>query len=132
MTEYIKKETNIDDNYQKSYALIFGQCTNHMHSRLEDHKYYHRIRGDHYVFLLVTSIKGLTFKFDGHNHPSHALRDAKRDFCCYYHTVQTKNPQYLETFKKKALVIDSYGRAIGADLVLTKEDIVGAENLTGA
>ena len=75
------------------------------------------------MFLLVESIKGITFKFYGHNHRSHALHDAKRDFYRYYHTVQTTNPQYLETFKKKVSGIESYGGYIGTDQVMAKDEL---------
>ena len=39
-----------------------------------------RMRVYYYMFLLVEAIKGLSFKFDVHNHPPHALHEAKRDF----------------------------------------------------
>ena len=64
------------------------------------------------MFLLVEVIKGLTFNFNGHKHPSHALHEDKSDFYCYCHMGQTKNPQYLDTFKNKVFVIESFGRAI--------------------
>ena len=54
-----------------------------MRSKLETHEDYHNMRGDYNVFFLVGAIKGLTFKFDGHKHPSHTLDDAKRYFYHY-------------------------------------------------
>ena len=53
------------------------------------------------MFFLVGDIKGLTFKFDGYKHPSHAFHDAERDFYRYYQMVQTTNLQYIEAFKNK-------------------------------
>ena len=73
------------------------------------------------MLLLVGTINGLTFKFDGHKHPSHALHNAKRDLYRYYYTGQTTNLQYLETFKNEVLVIDSYGGSIGTDPGMTNE-----------
>ena len=35
MTEYVKQEKKLDDNCQKSYALIFGHCIDNIHSKLE-------------------------------------------------------------------------------------------------
>ena len=32
MTECVKKEINIDENYQRACAIFFGQCTEHMRS----------------------------------------------------------------------------------------------------
>ena len=80
MTQYIKRESNLDKNCQKAYALIFVQCTEHMRSKLKAREYYHIVRGDYEVFLLVGSIKGLTFKLYFHKHPLHSLRVDKRDF----------------------------------------------------
>ena len=70
----------------------------------------------------------MTFKFHIHKHPPHALHDAKWDFCHYYQTGQTTNPQYLEDFNNKALVIESYGVSIGTDPGMAKEDLAGALN----
>ena len=35
MMDYVKRETNIYENCNKSYMPIFGQCTNNMCSKLE-------------------------------------------------------------------------------------------------
>ena len=45
MMDYVERETKLDNNCQKSYALIFGQCTKHMRSKIEANKDYHRMRG---------------------------------------------------------------------------------------
>ena len=75
--------------------------------------------------LLVVSIKGVDFKFNRHKHPQHALHNSKRGFYRYHQTGQTKNPQYLETFNNKFSVIDSYGGAIGNELVMSKHELAG-------
>ena len=38
MMYYIKRETNLDENFQKSYTFNFGQFTKHMLSKLEVHE----------------------------------------------------------------------------------------------
>ena len=103
-----------------------------MRSKLEACEYYQSMRGYYDVFLLISATKGMDLKFDGNKHLSHALHDTKQDFYCYYQTGQTKNIQYLDTFNKNLLVMDSYGRYIGTDLVLTKEELAGADNPSGA
>ena len=123
MTEYVKRETKLDKNFQKAYALIFGQCTDHMHSKLEASEDYQTTRGNYDVLLLIAATKGLTYKFDGHNHQSHALHDAKQDFYCYYQTGKITNRQYLETYKNKVPVIELYGEAIGTDPRLAKVEL---------
>ena len=80
MMEYVKQEKKLYKNCQKAYALIFGKCANHMQSKLETHEDCQIIRGNYDVFLLVGTIKGLTFKSKGHKHPTHALNGAKIDF----------------------------------------------------
>ena len=77
------------------------------------------MRGDYNVFFLVGAIKGLTFKFDGHKHPSHTLDDAKRYFYHYYYIGHTTNPQHPETFNHNVSVIESNGGAVGTDPGLT-------------
>ena len=83
------------------------------------------MRREYSVLLLVADIKGLTFNFEGHKHPLYNLYDTKSDFYRYYQTGQTKNPQYLETFNNKFSVIDSYGGAIGNELVMSKHELAG-------
>ena len=68
-------------------------------------------------------IKGLTFSFDGHKHPLHALHNAKQDFYHYYQTGQTTNPQYLDTFKNNFLVVQSYESYIVIVPLLAKEEL---------
>ena len=76
-----------------------------MRSKLEAHKNYENMRGYYGVLLLMASIKGINFKFNGHKHPLHALYNTECNFYRYYQTRQTTNTQYLETFKNKVLVI---------------------------
>ena len=67
LTDYVKRETNPNENFHKSYVFIFGYCTEHMRSKLEAHKYYQMIRGDYGMFLLMAVVKGITsFNFDRH------------------------------------------------------------------
>ena len=82
------------------------------------------------MLLLVRSIKGLTFKFYVHKHLPHVLYDNKRYFYRYFHTGQTTNQKYLETFKNKVSFIDTYGGSIGTDPGLDKEESAGVANLT--
>ena len=72
------------------------------------------------MLIIVAAIKGITFKFDGHNNPLHAIHDAKRDFYCYYQMGQNRNPQYLDTFNNNISFIDSYVGSIGTDQELAK------------
>ena len=81
--------------------MIFGQCTDHMRSKLEAREYYQKMWGNYGVLLLMADMKFLTYKFDRHNHHSHAIHHTKQDFYHYYHRGNTTNPQYLETFKNK-------------------------------
>ena len=101
----VKPENNLDKNCQKAYALIFRQCTEYICSKLEAHKYYHSISEEYDVFLLVSVIKGLTFKFDRHKHLPHTLHNSKGDFYQYFQMGQTMNLQYLDTFKNQVSVI---------------------------
>ena len=80
MMEYDKQETNLNENCQKAYVLIFRHFTKNMRSKIEAHKDYQRIGGGYDVFLLVADIKGPPFKLYGHKHPSHSLHEYKRDF----------------------------------------------------
>ena len=44
--------------------------------------------------------------------------------------IQTTNSQYIETFKKKVSVIDSYVRSIGTDPRMAKEECSEVANPT--
>ena len=110
MTGYVNWETKLNDNCQKSYALIFGQCTEHMRLKLESHEDCQRMRVCYNMFVLMAAIRGITFKFNGHKHPFHSVHNAKQDYFRYNQTGQTKNPRYLETFKNKVLVIEYWPR----------------------
>ena len=120
MTGYINHKTKLDENCQKAYILISGQRIEHIHSGLQSHEYYQSMRGKYNVFLLMDAIKGMACKFGWNIHPAHALHDANRDLYHYYQTGHNINPHYLDTFKNKVSIIESYGRAIGTDPGLAK------------
>ena len=83
MMEYVKQESNLYENFQNVYALTFGNCTNHIRSKLEYHKYYQMLRWGYNMLLIMGSIKGLTLKFCDHKNLLHALHNSNKDFCQY-------------------------------------------------
>ena len=113
--EHFKHETKLEENFQKAYTLIFGNCTEHMCTKLEALEDYHTMWGKYNVPLLVVSIKGPTYKFDRHKHRSHSLYNANRKFCHYYQTGYTTKLQYLKTLNDRVYVVDYYVLSIGTD-----------------
>jgi hypothetical protein len=68
----------LNENCQKHYSLIWGQCTEYMRAKLEAVMGYDKMCTSLDVIRLINSIKGLTYKFEGQNYHPRALHRAKK------------------------------------------------------
>ena len=131
---YVKQKAKLAENCPKAYKLIYGKCNKYTRSKLESHPNCYNIKLNYDVFLLIKSIKGLTYKLYGNNQKCQALHDAKKYFYKFYQSRESINAQYLETFKNKVAAVGQYGGSVRANPGLAKEELVAAdpENPTAA
>ena len=59
---YVKRDCILDDNLQKSYSLIFGQCTELLKSKLKSRVNWDAISSTYDMSALLEAIKTVIYK----------------------------------------------------------------------
>ena len=74
---YIKCKTILDDNIQKAYSLVLGQCTELLQSKLKQHVNWQQVSINQDVITLLAMIKMISYKFEDQKFLPLALYQAK-------------------------------------------------------
>jgi hypothetical protein len=73
----LKQDHLLHANLQKAYALVLGQYTELLQSKLKQHANWNMLQRDQDVLSLLKVIKGITFKFENQMHMPLALNNTK-------------------------------------------------------
>ena len=60
---YIKRDSILNDNIQKAYSLMLGQCTELLKSKLKTTTYWMTVSTDFDLLGLIKTIRSVIFKF---------------------------------------------------------------------
>jgi hypothetical protein len=104
---YIKRKSDLDDNIQKAYSLVIGQCTDLLQSKLKQQAQWITISQAQDVVALLSLIKSITFRFEGQKFLPLALYQSKANLYSLRQHQMT-NPQYLERFQNLMDVASAY------------------------
>ena len=77
----MKRRSTLDDNVQKCYSLVLGQCTYLLKSKLKQSHEWNATSTTHDVLILIRIIRTITLKFDEQKYLPLALHQAKENFC---------------------------------------------------
>jgi len=78
---YVKRKTLLEDNLQKLYALILGQCAKSLESRLKQQNNWETISHAQDALGLLRMIKTINYKFEEQKFFPLALQQAKAGMC---------------------------------------------------
>jgi len=97
----------LDDNIQKTYSLVIGQCTDLLQSKLKQQAQWAKISKDQDAIALIGLIKTITFKFEDQKSLPLALYLSKANL---YNLRQstTNNHDYLQRFQNLVDVATAY------------------------
>lgn len=115
---FLKKKERIEDNFKRTYTLIWGQCSEPLRTRIEGHSEYSQVSNDYDPVGLLTIIRNLVFNYQAQKHPCHAVHDAKRKFFMHsmVSTKMSDSPQkYYESFNNVVDTINTTKADIGVD-----------------
>ena len=104
---YIKHKGLLQENIQKAYSLILGQCTKLMKSKLKSSDQWATISAEQNVLKLLAEIKSITFKFEDQKYLPLSIHQAKANFYAY-HQKDLSNAQHLERFNNLVDISTSY------------------------
>ena len=104
---YIKQKSILDDNIQKAYALVLGQCTELLRSKLKQQPKWEEVESQQDVLRLLGLIRAITFKFEDQKYLPLALLESKLQV---YNLRQNKMSchEYLEKFQNLVAIAVSY------------------------
>jgi hypothetical protein len=126
MKTYLKRTDKMESNLRGIYAIVWGQCSPMMQSKLESLDGYSIKSTDCDCVWLLKEIQGITHRFEGTLNVFISLHDAWGNYYSYHQGAQQSLHEYLKDFQLRVQVLEHYGAAIGADgpyLVLVKEKL---------
>jgi hypothetical protein len=128
--EFVKRELYFDENMQTLCSLIWGQCSDVIHARVEASSDYDKMSESGDSLALLKAIKAQAHNFQCQKNKANALHDAKRRLLMIYQDRHTTCPVYLDRFQNCVDVLEHCGGAIGPDPALVKQILARSDNTT--
>lgn len=115
MKSYLKRVDLMESNTRAIYAIVWGQCSPMMRSKLESLDDFGAKSDDCECIWLLKEIQGITHHFEGRHNGFISLDDAWSGyFSCRQGQQQTLH-EYLKDFQSLVQVLEHYGAALGAN-----------------
>jgi hypothetical protein len=115
MKTYMKRKDLMDSNAIAIYAIVWGQCSPMMQSKLESLEGFESKSTSCDCIWLLKEIQGITHRFEGTRNVFISLNDAWSDFYAYKQGQHQQLYDYLKEFQSLVQVLEHYGAEFGAD-----------------
>ena len=110
---YAKREEALEQNIQRLYALVKGQCTESMIAALKGLSTYEDIDEKLDGLRLLLAIKSIVYMFQSQKSLPHAIHESVRRFYFLQQNKTDTAAAYLENFTNVVDVITATGGSIG-------------------
>ena len=104
---YVKRDGILDENLQKAYSLIFGQCTELLNRKLKSSVNWDAMSSTYDMFALLEAIKTIIYRFEDQKYFPLSLHNAKTNFYNFQQGTMT-NPDYLDKFMNLTEMAEYY------------------------
>ena len=104
---YVKRGGILDENLQKAYSLIHGQCTELLKSKLKNSANWETVSSQYDMLGLLEAIKTIIYKFKDQKYLPLSLHHAKRNFYAFRQR-NLPNPDYLDRLMDLVDMAESY------------------------
>ena len=104
---YVKRDSILDENIQKAYSLMLGQCTELLKIKLKTTTDWMTVSTEFYLLGLIKTIRSVIFKFEDQRHLPLSLHHAKSNFY-YFRQNNLSNPEYLEKLTNLVDMAESF------------------------
>ena len=120
VVEYVKQTSRLQQNIKRLWALVWGQCSNTIWTRLQALDTYDDMHTASDGLRLLVAIKDIMYNVQEQKYVPLSIHLAKRQF---YLLSQGRNTvgEYYEQFKNQTDVLDHIGAGIGDDNAITKQ-----------
>ena len=118
--EYVKQTSQLQENIKHLWALVWGQCSDTIWTRLQALDTYNGMHTASDGLRLLVAIKDLMYNVQEQKYVPLSIHLAKRQF---FLLSQGQNSvgEYYEQFKNQTDVLDHIGAGIGDDDAITKQ-----------
>ena len=104
---YVKRDSILDENLQKAYSLIHGQCNELLKSKLKTSANWETVSSQYDMLGLLDAIKTIINKFEDQKCLPLSLHHAKRNFYAF-RQGNLQNTDYLDRFMNLVDMAESY------------------------
>jgi hypothetical protein len=98
-----------EENCERAYALVWGQCSPELRNKLKSAPNYAAISGTQDVVQLLILIRGFCCAFDDQCQGTWSLQQAKKKAFLYVQKPGMANADYMEEFMAIIGVVETYG-----------------------
>jgi hypothetical protein len=120
----VKKQIiQLEENKKHVYALVIGQCSSNLDSKLQGSATFAQAKADQDVVQLLLVIQGYCCPFNDHQQ-STALKQGKHQVSTYYQAHDVTNTEFVEHFKALIGLVETYGGAYGCKPGLVATQLV--------
>ena len=113
IAQYVKSQSKLESECKKFYAVILGQCTEYMIAKMKATPGFKDMHMNKDSLMLLKTIKGLTFQFDGEKEYEMSLVDAMDKLYRMFQTKEMTNTQFRDKFNNLIDIIEHYGGSVG-------------------
>ena len=104
---YVKRDGILDDNLQKAYSLIHGQCTELLKSKLKTSANWETVSSQYDMLALLEAINTIIYRSEDQKYHPLSLHHAKMNFYAFMQG-NLSNPDYLDRFMNLVDMAESY------------------------
>jgi hypothetical protein len=115
MKSYIKRTDMMESNVGGIYAIVWGQCSPLMQSKLESLDQHETKSKECNCIWLLKEIQGITHHFEGTRNVFISLDDAWTSYYTYQQGGNQSLHEYLKDYQSLVQVLEHHGAAIGAE-----------------
>jgi hypothetical protein len=115
MKSYMKRTDMMESNVRGIYAIVWGQCSPMMQSKLESLDDYETKSNECDCVWILKEIQGITHRFEGTRNVFISLDDAWTSYYTYQQSANQSLHEYLKDYQSLVQVLEHYGAAIGAE-----------------
>jgi len=126
--QYVSRLNALEQNLQRAYNLVIGQCTEIMRTKVESVPDYAAFHGRMDVIELLRAIQRICYNFETQKYMPHAVHEAVRRFYLLRQEASMTCGAYLEKFKSSVEVLETCGGTIGESEIMVQaaaNDIAG-------
>jgi hypothetical protein len=119
-----RKIALLEENKKRAYALIIGQCSPELVSKIRGLNLYAQADTDQDAVQLLLIIRGYCCSFDANQQSTFALEGAKHQVQVFIQGYNVTVTDYVEYFMALVGVVKTYGGAYGNEPGLLREQLI--------